>query len=242
MSADLLLITGASAGIGLATAVRFARDGWEVLNLSRTEVPVQRLEAQIVDRIHSVRIDLSRTDEWGVEELAPFLTEAIQGKARIAMVHNAAFALPDTVSTPNISRLRELLEISVIAPSWLNQLVLPHMQRGSSIIYVGSTLSHRGVTGCFSYVTAKHAVLGMMRATARDLFGRGIHTVGVCPGPTETQMLRGLYADKCEEMFNEKMSEGRLALPDEIAAVIRFAAETPQINGTVIDAAFGEHL
>jgi 3-oxoacyl-[acyl-carrier protein] reductase len=64
------------------------------------------------------------------------------------------------------------------------------MGPGSSVLYVGSTLSEKAVPGSFSYVVSKHAQLGMMRATCQDLMGTGIHTAMVCPGFTDTEMLR----------------------------------------------------
>ena len=59
-----------------------------------------------------------------------------------------------------------------------------------SIIYIGSTLSEKGVANSCSYVTSKHAVVGLMRSTTQDLVGKGIHTACICPGFTDTEMLK----------------------------------------------------
>ena len=63
------------------------------------------------------------------------------------------------------------------------------MKKGSSILYVGSTLSEKAVPQMSSYVISKHAMIGLMRSTCQDLFGRFIHTACICPGATETEML-----------------------------------------------------
>ena len=59
------------------------------------------------------------------------------------------------------SNLRNILEINVVVPTALNRILIPNMSEGSAIIYVGSTLSEKAVPGAFSYVTSKHAVVGV---------------------------------------------------------------------------------
>ena len=238
----LLIVTGGGSGIGAAVARQAAREGWAVLNLSRSgmrEAPT----TEELGRIESVQVDLVR--DWRENALALTQT-ALKRHTRIArritLVHNAAFSFNDTAQAPRIAEMSALLELSTLIPARLNERLIPRMQRGSSIIYVGSTLSHKGVAGSLSYVTAKHAMLGLARATAKDLYGTGIHSLSICPGPTETPMLRSLYGKKRFGMFEPLMSEGRLATPEEIARVVLFAAASPQMHGALIDAAFGEHL
>jgi 3-oxoacyl-[acyl-carrier protein] reductase len=246
-SSGLLIVTGGGSGIGAATARLAAENGWNVLNLSRTGMR-EPLPPGIAHRIETVQVDLVRDfreNRLGRTRaaLAPsVLTQETIGPRRIALVHNAAFTFNDTAREPSLERMSALLELSTLVPAYMNELLIPHMGRGSSILYVGSTLSHRGVEGSLSYVTAKHALLGLMRATAKDLSGSGIHSVCVCPGPTDTPMLRGLYGQERLAAFTAAMSERRLATPEEIARVILFAASSPQLNGAVIDAAFGEQL
>jgi 3-oxoacyl-[acyl-carrier protein] reductase len=62
--------------------------------------------------------------------------------------------------------------------------------QGSSVIFIGSTLSEKAVANRASYVTTKHAVVGLMRSYVQDLFGSGVHTAVVCPGFTDTPMLQ----------------------------------------------------
>ena len=81
------------------------------------------------------------------------------------LLHNAALYGPDTVGSVDPVALRRMLEVSLVAPAILNRMLLPHMKAGSSILYVGSTLSEKAVSGLSSYVATKHAVVGMMRAT-----------------------------------------------------------------------------
>ena len=241
-SVGLLIVTGGGSGIGAAVARQAAQEGWAVLNLSRSGMRVP-LSAEERARIESVQVDLVR--DWRQNALAFTQTTLMRHTRlarRIALVHNAAFSFNDTAHAPRIAEMSALIELSTLIPARLNEIVIPRMQRGSSILFVGSTLSHRGVAGSLGYVTAKHALLGLARATAKDLYGTGIHSLSICPGPTETPMLSGLYGEERHRMFGPLMSEGRLATPEEIARVVLFAIESPQMHGALIDAAFGEHL
>ena len=116
------------------------------------------------------------------------------------------------------------------------------LPRSSSLIYVGSTLSEKAVSGSFSYVVSKHAQLGMMRASCQDLMGSGIHTALVCPGFTDTEMLRThLGTDPgVERMIAGMNSYNRLIDPGEIAELIRWAHHNPVINGAVLHANLGQ--
>ena len=132
--------------------------------------------------------------------------------------------------------------MNVVAPAQLNQIVLPLMQAGSSIIYLGSTLSEKGVANTCSYVTSKHALLGLMRASCQDLVGSGIHTACVCPGFTATEMLENHVGGSTEilESIASGVAFNRLIEPIEIARTIAFAANNPVLNGAVVHANLGQ--
>ena len=91
-------------------------------------------------------------------------------------------------------------------------------------------------------MVSKHAQLGMMRATCQDLMGSGLHTALVCPGFTDTEMLRTHLGDDpgVERLFAEMNSFGRLINPAEIAELIRWAHHNPVINGSVLHANLGQ--
>ncbi|PTL82802.1 SDR family oxidoreductase [Vitiosangium sp. GDMCC 1.1324] len=229
---EALVITGASKGIGLATAELFLQRGATVVNLSRSRCELEG--------VVNLMVDLTVAGfERGVE--APLL-QAIAGCERLVLIHNAAVLEQDTADAGSLDVLRRALEVEVVAPTVLNRLLIPRMPRGSSVIYVGSTLSEKGVPGIYSYVVAKHANVGMMRATCQDLLGRGVHTVCVCPGVTDTETLQKRVAGDAQtlEVLRSITGEGRLIEPEEIAQVIAFAADHPVLNGTLLHANLGQ--
>jgi NAD(P)-dependent dehydrogenase (short-subunit alcohol dehydrogenase family) len=226
----VLLITGASAGIGLHTAEMFLKDGYQVINLSRRRCPL--------DAVTHINCDLSQTGF--IEQVSPQITNTLQHADSIVLVHNAAKMTNDSaVETPS-NQLREVMEINLIAPNTLNYFVIPFMESSSSILYVGSTLSEKAVPGSFSYVTSKHAMIGMMRATCQDLAGRGIHTACICPGFTDTEMLRQHVPEAAMDAVRGMSAYKRLVDPDEIANTLLWAAHNPVINGSVIHANLGQ--
>ncbi len=167
-----LIVTGASSGIGRAIATRFLVDGWDVLNIARRPCPETGVE--------NLACDLARPDAWSA--LRDPLTDWLQGARRVCLVHNASVMRSDPIDALTSGALRAALELNILAPNGLNQLIIPHLPAGSSILYIGSTLAEKAVPGVASYVIAKHALAGMMRSTCQDLAGRGIHTCMICPG------------------------------------------------------------
>ena len=228
------IITGASSGIGAAAAALFLDAGFAVINVSRRPSPVSG--------VTDLCGDLS--DQKSVQELARALSAHLSDTqpTSVCLVHNAALMLKDTADDTDDASLATVLQINTLAINNLNRELLPLMPGGSSVLFVGSTLSEKAVKGAFSYVVSKHAQLGMMRATCQDLMGRGIHTALICPGFTDTEMLRNHIGQdqKVIEAISSMNSFGRLVEPEEIARLIVWSHSNPVINGAVLHGNLGQ--
>jgi NAD(P)-dependent dehydrogenase (short-subunit alcohol dehydrogenase family) len=225
-----LVITGASAGIGAATAELFKKNDFDVVNLSRKPCPVAG--------VTHIECDLSRPDF--VHSIRDDLINALGDSAQITLIHNAALLINDNIANTESEQLRRVLEINVVAASSLNQILIPRMSSGSSVLYVGSTLGEKAVPNSFTYATSKHAVIGMMHATCQDLAGSGVHTACINPGFTNTEMLREhVPADVMPQIAAMSAFE-RLIEPEEIATALLFAAQNPVLNGAAINANLGQ--
>jgi NAD(P)-dependent dehydrogenase (short-subunit alcohol dehydrogenase family) len=229
---NLLIVTGASSGIGRALAVRFLVDGYAVLNISRRPCPERGVE--------NVPCDLAQPGE--ADRLGPALGPWLEGATRVCLVHNASVMHRDRIDALESDHLRSVLELNIVSANALNRLVMPRMPTGSSVIYIGSTLAEKAVPGVASYVIAKHALAGMMRATCQDLAGSGIHTCMVCPGFTDTEQLRRLVGDDAATLaaIAGMSAFDRLIEPEEIAEAVAFAAHAPVLNGALIHANLGQ--
>ena len=230
----IAIITGASSGIGAAAAQQFIDRQFLVFNVSRRPC--------LVDGVENICGDLS--SPTGVKALADDIAVQLDnhGANEVCLVHNAALMLKDTAENCADDDLVGALQINVMAINTLNRRLLPLLPQGSSIVFVGSTLSEKAVGGAFSYVVSKHAQLGMMRATCQDLMGRGIHTALVCPGFTDTEMLRSHvgHDDGVLLGIGQMNSFGRLIEPAEIANLIVWAHHNAVINGAVLHANLGQ--
>jgi NAD(P)-dependent dehydrogenase (short-subunit alcohol dehydrogenase family) len=231
-SSKTLVITGASKGIGLATASLFLEKGYRVINLSRSQAPLETLQ--------HIPANLANPD-W-VTTQGPDLLNQVGNPDQLVLIHNAAMMVKDSTETVTPEILQQVFQLNVIAATQLNQLLLPRMHPGSSILYVASTLAEKAVAGTCSYVISKHAQLGLMRSTCQDLFGRGIHTAAVCPGLTDTEMLR----QHCNHdpavlaSMAALSSYNRLVKPEEIAYTLFFCSQNPAINGATLHANLGQ--
>ncbi len=226
------MVTGASAGIGAAIAARFVADGARVFGLARRPCAVAGVQ--------SVEVDLA--DPVAIDRVLRELLKAVSIPVEMHLVHNAAVMPRDSVAGFDVARVGRALQINLIAPMHLSSALISRMAPGSSILYIGSTLSEKAVPGRATYVMSKHGLVGLMRATVQDLFGRGIHSACICPGFTDTEMLRPLLdADPAfREGVLRMVSFGRLVEPEEIADLVAFAARSPALNGALLHANLGQ--
>lgn len=230
---DTVVLTGGSTGIGLAIAARARADGRHVINLSRRACPIEG--------VVNLAVDLADADAVAaaLERLRALLPAAA---GRLHLIHNAAYPIEDSVASFDARACERAMRVNVVSPAELTAGLLPRMAAGSSVIFIGSTLSEKGVPGRLSYVASKHALVGLLRATVQDLFGTGIHAVCVCPGFVDTELLDPLRARGPEVMQSilKMVSFGRLLRPDEIADIVAFALDRPALNGAIIHANLGQ--
>lgn len=227
----LLVITGGSRGIGKAAIQKFIENKWRVINLSRTSCDIKG--------VTNIHVDLSNAQ--ALQQQLPAIKNAAENSSEICLVHNASVFAQDDSLTLDEHHFRNILEFNLVSTVTLNKLLIPMMQKGSSIIFIGSTLSEMAIAGRASYVISKHAMIGMMRAMCQDLRGKEITTCCICPGFINTTMLTG-QVDKhiLDQLVKDRVSAGRLIEPEEIADLIYFCAGHPIVNGAVLHANLGQ--
>ncbi|MDB5421210.1 MAG: short-chain dehydrogenase [Brevundimonas sp.] len=224
-----LIVTGGSRGIGKAVAQRFLAGGFEVVSLSRT--------APSVNGVEHLACDIEALDT--VENAALGATQRAENWDQTVLIHNAALHRHDAIGALSGRDLLAVLSANLAAPQILNQALASRMRMGSSILYVGSTLAEKAVAGGASYVVSKHGMVGMMRSTCQDLAGTGIHTACICPGFTDTEMLRTHVGDDLVGI-TAMVAAGRLVRPEEIAELAWVCAGSPALNGAVLHANLGQ--
>lgn len=227
----LAIITGASTGIGYAAALQFIEQGYTVINVSRREHDDPRV----------INLCTDLCDKPALIVLNQQLLSHVSQASEVALVHNAGYLFGDTAIAPNEAELEKTLAVNVWAPTLINKALLEHMPKTSSVLYIGSTLSEKAVAGSYSYALSKHAVAGMMKASCQDLFNLGIHSACICPGFTDTAMLREHIPDS-DVLRTIGANNGflRLVEPNEIANLIVWAHQNPVINGAILHGHLGQ--
>ncbi len=223
------ILTGASKGIGKQAAKKFLDGGFEVINLSRTNCDLAN--------ITNINLDFKNLKESDLLELVDICKKS----SEVAIVHNAATLFKDDIYSTDEKRLEEVFRINLIAPQIINKSLLPSIKKGS-IIYIGSTLSEIAVPGAYTYIISKHALAGMMKATAQDLAGKNIHTTLICPGFTDTEMLKAHLNNDQEVLDSIAKANAfeRLVKPSEIAELIFMSSQNQVLNGSIIHGNLGQ--
>ncbi len=211
-----VVLTGASSGIGAATAQALAREGARVVGGARR---AERIAAPIV----ALEVDV--TDPESCER---FVDAAVKELGGIDILVNAAgLALGRDLfdeSTENDERV--VLETNVNGLIRMTRLTLPHLRDGGHIVNIGSVAGRQAYEKGSLYVTSKFAVRGFTYALREDLLGRPIHITTVDPGLVETDFSRVRF--RGDEETATKVYQGVEAMqPEDIADCVLFAVTRP---------------
>jgi NAD(P)-dependent dehydrogenase (short-subunit alcohol dehydrogenase family) len=217
------LVTGASRGIGAATARALDRAGAQVAVVSRGGPDLDEVGSGLVHEPLTVAADLRQTE--AAPEVAARVLEAF-GRVDILVNNAAAAARLDTVDTDAVL-IDELLAVNVRAPLLLTAAVVPSMtaRRRGSIINLSSVSALVGTPRRAAYAASKGALDAATRSLAIELGRHGIRVNSVAPGVVDTALWsRNKSIPGVIESIEDQTPLGRWALPEDIADVIVFLA------------------
>ncbi|NOV03204.1 3-oxoacyl-[acyl-carrier-protein] reductase [Paenibacillus planticolens] len=225
LTGKVALVTGASRGIGRAIALHLAEHGADVaVNYAGSEAAAGEVVAAI-EAMGRKAIKL-RADVSSYQESEELVKQTIEKFGKIDILVNNAGITRDNL----IMRMKEEEFDQVIATNLkgvfncVKAVTRPMMkQRSGRIINISSVVGVLGNPGQANYVAAKAGVIGLTKATAKELSSRGITVNAVAPGFIETDMTDKLSGETREQMLKQIPLE-RLGQPEEIAKVVRFLA------------------
>jgi NAD(P)-dependent dehydrogenase (short-subunit alcohol dehydrogenase family) len=228
MSERVILVTGALAGIGRATAVAFAREGASVVVSGRRDEEGKALAAELRElgaKAEYIRADISIEED--VQALVDGTVKTF-GQLDVA-VNNAGFTGgAGQLAAQTLEAYNAVFGPNVLGVfySLKHELRVMTEQGFGSIVNLSSTFGERGGAGAALYSASKHAVNGFTRSAALEVASKGIRVNAVAPGPVVTGGLDrfvGGSEDRLAAMA-AGVPAGRLGQADEIADVIKFLA------------------
>ncbi len=235
MEKKVVLITGSSRGIGASTALKFAKEGYDVvINYKDSYSEAEKIKDEVVkygsDTL-TIQADMSNE-----EDINNMVNKVIERYGHIdVLVNNAGIAIDTTIEDKTKDNFMKILDVNLVGPFLLSRACAKYMPKGSSIIMVSST---NGLDTYYPYSidydASKAGLISLMHNLAVS-YAPDIRVNAVCPGWVMTDMNKCLddeyIASECSNILLN-----RFATPDEIANAIYFLGshEASYINNTII--------
>ncbi len=235
------LVTGASRGIGAATARQLARQGAAVVLMARNRERLEEVATEIRGmgaKAHVSALDLSDADGMAghLRELPPEFAEVD------ILVHNAGITADNLLLRMSLEDWRRVLDTNLTGTFVLTKALVRGMmrRRWGRIITISSVVGLMGNAGQANYAAAKAGLIGFTKSIAKELASRNITANVVAPGYVETDMTAALPEAVRQEML-AGVPLGRSGQPEEIAAAVGYLAseEAGYVTGAVLNVSGG---
>jgi NAD(P)-dependent dehydrogenase (short-subunit alcohol dehydrogenase family) len=224
------VVTGSASGIGRATALRLARDGYSLALVDINSAGLQSTLASI--RAIEPRAEAFTVDVTDADKLREFARDVVTRLGVPSLLVNVAGAgvaasLPETSD----SDWDKVIAINLTGPFLVTRSILPLMlaEGRGVVINVASVAALVGIRERAAYCASKAGLVGLTRAIAADHARDGIRCVAVCPGTVDTEWIGKILANAPDPVaararMADRQLDGRLGTPEEVAATIAFVA------------------
>lgn len=233
----VILVTGASRGIGRAIAESLAEPGCDLVINYHSGVEAANETAALVER-KGAKAHLRPFDVADQDEVKTAFKEITGSLGRLdVLVNNAGITRDNILPRMKVGEWDEVMEINLRGLFFCCQAAARPMmrQRFGRIVNISSVVGVMGNAGQCNYAAAKAGIIGFTRSMARELISRNVTVNAVAPGYVETDMTAEM-ADQAREALLAQVPAGRAGTPEEVASAVRFLAsdEAGYITGQVL--------
>lgn len=233
---SVVLVTGASSGIGAAISIAFAEDGWDVMAAGRDEGRLEEV-ADVSEKIVTWSGELAESEDCD-ELIADTIDEFGQLDC---LVNNAGVIVRANATDTSDEEWRYTMAINLDVPFFLSRAALPSLLRAEgSIINIASDWGLSGGERAAAYCASKGGLVLLTKAIAKDHAREGLRVNAICPGDVDTPMLAAEAEEQGVDLVEflaeaaEHSPNGRVATPEEVAGLALYLASdiASHITGT----------
>jgi 2-deoxy-D-gluconate 3-dehydrogenase len=246
-SGKVVVVTGASRGLGQAIAVAFARAGARVVGLARSSQAETAAQAHAAGgEFIPIEADLGQGGQAAMSGLVASITAQV-GRIDV-LINNAGIIRRAPAAEYSEKDWEDVLRVNLSSPFFLTQAVargwLDTSREGASaasrlkIVFIASMLSFQGGIRVPAYTASKHAIAGLTKALANEWASRGINVNAIAPGYMATENTRALREDpKRNQAILERIPEGRWGEAEDVAGACLFLASSDAnyLNGALLN-------
>lgn len=229
MKDKVVVVTGASSGIGRAAAARFANGGAKVVAVGRNETALLELRAELAAADGDIKVHLADLRER--TQLERLVTSAVEYFEKIdVLVNSAGIIASGSVEDTTLENWDKMMDINLRTVFYLTQLCVPHLEKTrGSVVNVSSVAGTRAFPNVLAYCVSKAGLDQLTRCASLELAGKGIRVNAVNPGVVVSDLHKrsGMSEDQYAgflEHSKETHPLGRVGSPEEVAELIYFLA------------------
>ena len=229
MQDKVVIITGASSGIGFATAKLFAENGSNVVAVGRNEKELLHLKDECRDLKGTVKVQLGDIRE--TTQVERILAAIVENFGQIdVLINGAGIILNGSIENTNLDDWDKMMNINLRSVFFLMHKCVPHLEKTQgNIVNISSVTGLRAFPGVLAYCVSKAAIDQLTRCSALELAAKNIRVNAVNPGVIETNLHKrgGMAEGDYEDFLNHSKTThplGRVGQPEEVADLIYFLA------------------
>lgn len=214
----VIIITGASSGIGRSCAVEFAKRGATLVLAARQFVNLCEL-CSALEKEYAIKALAVQADVSNEEDCRHLVEQAVLSFGRVdVMLNNAGLSMRALFSELDLSVLKNLMDVNFWGTVYCTKYALPEILKSKgAIIGVSSIAGYRGLPGRTGYSASKFAMNGFMEALRTELLHTGVHVMVVCPGFTASNIRVTALAKDGSSHGETSMEEGKMMSSEQVA-------------------------